>query len=154
MTKQTWLIGADNLKFAQILPNYLDTIYQYFCLRFIVSFSFLVFILCACDFSSLRLKEEIKTSERKLNSMAVDLRRREDDSSDLREKLCDSKKQIQQVQKEVRTHSVSNVWAKLCQSLYWIWLLLPCAKTPYDLDLLHAGRWEISTNEAQWSRKD
>ncbi len=35
--------------------------------------------------------------------MAVDLRRREDDSSDLREKLCDSKKQIQQVQKEVRT---------------------------------------------------
>ncbi|XP_059374849.1 kinesin-like protein KIF20B [Carassius carassius] len=49
----------------------------------------------------LRLKEEIKTSECKLNSMAVDLRRREDDSSDLREKLCDSKKQIQQVQKEI-----------------------------------------------------
>ncbi|XP_073683144.1 kinesin-like protein KIF20B [Garra rufa] len=48
-----------------------------------------------------RLKEEIKTSESKLNSMAVDLGRREDDSSDLREKLCDSKKQIQQVQKEI-----------------------------------------------------
>ncbi|XP_058605736.1 kinesin-like protein KIF20B isoform X2 [Onychostoma macrolepis] len=48
-----------------------------------------------------RLKEEIKTSECKLNGMAVDLHRREDDSSDLREKLCDSKKQIQQVQKEI-----------------------------------------------------
>lgn len=49
-----------------------------------------------------RLKEEIKTSEHKVNSLTVDLRRKDDDSSDLREKLCDSKKQIQQVQKEVR----------------------------------------------------
>lgn len=53
----------------------------------------------------LRLKEEIKTIECKMSSLTVDLRRREDDSSDLREKLGDSKKQIQQVQKEVRTHS-------------------------------------------------
>ncbi|TRY77555.1 hypothetical protein DNTS_001966 [Danionella cerebrum] len=47
------------------------------------------------------LKDEVKASECKMSNLAVDLRRREDDSSDLREKLSDSKKQIQHVQKEI-----------------------------------------------------
>lgn len=43
----------------------------------------------------------MKCSSGKLSSLSLDIQRREDESSDLREKLADSKKQIQQVQKEV-----------------------------------------------------
>lgn len=92
----------DAEKLPQNWPINQTTIYQYLCLRL---FFFYCCSFCVCGFSSLRLKEEIKTIECKMSSLAVDLRRREDDSSDLREKLGDSKKQIQQVQKEVRTHS-------------------------------------------------
>lgn len=37
----------------------------------------------------------------KFKSLSLDLQRKDDDTSDLREKLADYKKQIQQVQKEV-----------------------------------------------------
>lgn len=37
----------------------------------------------------------------KAKKFSLDLQRKEDDTSDLREKLADYKKQIQQVQKEV-----------------------------------------------------
>ncbi|XP_026165629.1 kinesin-like protein KIF20B [Mastacembelus armatus] len=46
-----------------------------------------------------RLKQEAE----KVKSLSLDLQRKEDDSSDLREKLADYKKQIQQVQKEIST---------------------------------------------------
>lgn len=52
----------------------------------------------------LRLKEEMKCSSGKLSSLSLDVQRREDESADLREKLTDAKKQIQQVQREVRWH--------------------------------------------------
>lgn len=47
------------------------------------------------------LREELKAGTDKVQSLTVDLQRRDDDSSDLKEKLADSKKQFQQVQKEV-----------------------------------------------------
>lgn len=50
---------------------------------------------------SRRLKENAKQDSDKVKSLSVDLQRKEDDTSDLREKLADYKKQIQQVQKEV-----------------------------------------------------
>ena len=53
------------------------------------------------SFSSHSLKENAKQDSEKLKSLSLDLQRRDDDSSDLREKLADYKKQIQQVQKEV-----------------------------------------------------
>lgn len=43
----------------------------------------------------------MKCSSGKLSSLSLDVQRREDELSDLREKLADSKKQIQQVQREV-----------------------------------------------------
>lgn len=43
----------------------------------------------------------MKCSSGKLSSLSVDAQRREEETSDLREKLADSKKQIQQVQREV-----------------------------------------------------
>lgn len=43
----------------------------------------------------------MKSISGQLSSLSLDLQRREDESSDLREKLADSKKQIQQVQREV-----------------------------------------------------
>uniref|UniRef100_A0A3B5B9W5 Kinesin family member 20B n=1 Tax=Stegastes partitus TaxID=144197 RepID=A0A3B5B9W5_9TELE len=49
-----------------------------------------------------RLKEDAKQDSEKVKSLSLDLQRKEDDSSDLREKLADYKKQIQQVQKEVQ----------------------------------------------------
>lgn len=57
---------------------------------------FVIFSLCV-----LRLKEEMMGSSGKLSSLSLDMQRREDELSDLREKLADSKKQIQQVQREV-----------------------------------------------------
>ncbi|KAF3841664.1 hypothetical protein F7725_023615 [Dissostichus mawsoni] len=53
-----------------------------------------------------RLKEverrrELMADSDKVKSLSVDLRRKEDDASDLKEKLSDCKKQIQQVQKEI-----------------------------------------------------
>lgn len=42
----------------------------------------------------------------KVESLSLDLQRKEDDSSDLKEKLSDYKKQIQQIQKEVHDSSV------------------------------------------------
>uniref|UniRef100_A0A3B5APY7 Kinesin family member 20B n=1 Tax=Stegastes partitus TaxID=144197 RepID=A0A3B5APY7_9TELE len=47
------------------------------------------------------LKEDAKQDSEKVKSLSLDLQRKEDDSSDLREKLADYKKQIQQVQKEI-----------------------------------------------------
>lgn len=54
-------------------------------------------------FHSPRLKENAKQDSEKVKSLSLDLQRKEDDTSDLREKLADYKKQIQQVQKEVNT---------------------------------------------------
>ena len=56
-----------------------------------------------------RLKEEQKAGTDKVQNLTLDLQRREDDSSDLKEKLVDSKKQIQQVQKEVRPQPVTSL---------------------------------------------
>lgn len=52
-------------------------------------------------FHSSRLKENAKQDAEKAKSLSLDLQRKDDDTSDLREKLADYKKQIQQVQKEV-----------------------------------------------------
>lgn len=41
------------------------------------------------------------SSSDKIRALSLDLERKEEDSSDMKEKLADSKKQIQQVQKEV-----------------------------------------------------
>lgn len=60
----------------------------------------------------LRLKENAKQDSEKVKSLSVDLQRKEEDSSDLREKLADYKKQMQQVQKEV--HSLLDV--SVCRS--------------------------------------
>uniref|UniRef100_A0AAZ3S0J3 Kinesin motor domain-containing protein n=1 Tax=Oncorhynchus tshawytscha TaxID=74940 RepID=A0AAZ3S0J3_ONCTS len=48
-----------------------------------------------------RLKETIKLDSDKVKSLSLDLERKDDEVSDLKEKLSDSKKQIQQVQKEI-----------------------------------------------------
>lgn len=50
----------------------------------------------------LRLKESGQQEAERAKSLSLDLQRKEEDASDLREKLADYKKQIQQVQKEVR----------------------------------------------------
>ncbi|KAM9345101.1 kinesin-like protein KIF20B [Symphorus nematophorus] len=47
------------------------------------------------------LKENAKQDAEKAKCLSLDLQRKEDDTSDLREKLADYKKQIQQVQKEI-----------------------------------------------------
>lgn len=60
----------------------------------------------------LRLKENAKQDSEKVKSLSVDLQRKEEDSSDLREKLADYKKQMQQVQKEV--HALLDV--SVCRS--------------------------------------
>lgn len=49
------------------------------------------------------LKENAEKEAEKVKSLTLDLQRREEDTSDLREKLADYKKQIQQVQKEVHS---------------------------------------------------
>lgn len=49
------------------------------------------------------LKENAEKEAEKVKSLKLDLQRREEDTSDLREKLADYKKQIQQVQKEVHS---------------------------------------------------
>ncbi|XP_058882414.1 kinesin-like protein KIF20B isoform X1 [Acipenser ruthenus] len=49
----------------------------------------------------LKLKNEIAESAIKIKSLSLDLQRKDEDASDLREKLADAKKQIQQVQKEI-----------------------------------------------------
>lgn len=51
---------------------------------------------------ALRLKEIAKKESEEAKSLTLNLQRREEDASDLREKLADYKKQVQQVQKEVR----------------------------------------------------
>lgn len=99
-----------------------------------------------------RLKEEIKTSEQKVNNLTVDLRRKDDDSSDLREKVCDSKKQIQQVQKEVR---ICSAWhfifgAETCHIAMSLAVLTFMWS---HSDLLNARCWEIFKTEAQWYGK-
>ncbi|XP_031660732.1 kinesin-like protein KIF20B isoform X7 [Oncorhynchus kisutch] len=48
-----------------------------------------------------RLKETIKLDSDKVKSLSLDLERKDDEVSDLKEKLSDSKKQILQVQKEI-----------------------------------------------------
>lgn len=50
----------------------------------------------------LRLKESGQQEAERAKSLSLDLQRKEEEASDLREKLADYKKQIQQVQKEVR----------------------------------------------------
>lgn len=62
---------------------------------------------------SRRLKETSRLDAEKVKSLSLDLQRKEDDSSDLREKLADYKKQIQQVQKEVHETSPSLKMDKL-----------------------------------------
>lgn len=49
----------------------------------------------------LRLKENARQEAERARRLSLDLQRKEDDTSDLRDKLADYKKQIQQVQKEV-----------------------------------------------------
>lgn len=56
-----------------------------------------------------RLKENAKQDSEKVKSLSLDLQRKDDDTSDLREKLADYKKQIQQVQKEVQTVFFENL---------------------------------------------
>ena len=53
--------------------------------------------------SLLSLKENAKQDSEKVESLGLELQRKEEDASDLREKLADYKKQVQQVQKEVGT---------------------------------------------------
>lgn len=55
-------------------------------------------VLCA----GARLKEQCTLDSDKAKSLTVDLHRRDEETADLREKLADSKRQIQQVHKEVR----------------------------------------------------
>lgn len=50
----------------------------------------------------LRLKESSQQEAKRASSLNLDLQRKEEEASDLREKLADYKKQIQQVHKEVR----------------------------------------------------
>lgn len=50
----------------------------------------------------LRLKESGQQEAERAKSLSLDLQRKEEEALDLREKLADYKKQIQQVQKEVR----------------------------------------------------
>lgn len=50
----------------------------------------------------LRLKESSQQEAERAKSLSLDLQRKEEEALDLREKLADYKKQIQQVQKEVR----------------------------------------------------
>lgn len=52
-----------------------------------------------------RLKNSAEQEQQRAQSLSLDLQRKEDDANDLREKLADYKKQIQQVQKEVRSGS-------------------------------------------------
>ena len=49
------------------------------------------------------MKETIKLDSDKVKSLSLDLERKDDEVSDLKEKLSDSKKQIQQVQIEVKS---------------------------------------------------
>lgn len=53
----------------------------------------------------LRLKESGQQEAERAKSLSLDLQRKEEEASDLREKLADYKKQIQQVQKEVSDRS-------------------------------------------------
>lgn len=55
-----------------------------------------------------RLKNDAEQEQQRAQSLSLDLQRKEEDANDLREKLADYKKQIQQVQKEVR--SGSSTW--------------------------------------------
>jgi len=55
-------------------------------------------VLCA----GVRLKEQSTLDSDRAKGLAVDLHRRDEETADLREKLADSKRQIQQVHKEVR----------------------------------------------------
>ncbi|KAK1164591.1 kinesin-like protein KIF20B [Acipenser oxyrinchus oxyrinchus] len=50
---------------------------------------------------TLKLKNENVESAIKIKSLSLDLQRKDEDASDLREKLADAKNQIQQVQKEI-----------------------------------------------------
>lgn len=56
---------------------------------------------------------------------------------------------------ELTIHSfkVFTIWSETYQSLNFCWPVLKLL-TLFDIDLLHARFWEISTTEAQWSRKD
>ena len=59
----------------------------------------------------------------RVKSQDVDLQRRDEDMADLREKLADSKRQIQQVHKEVRLHSMSLHSALLSTWVLTRWLV-------------------------------
>lgn len=48
-----------------------------------------------------RLKEELSASSALTQNLKADLQRKEEDYAELKEKLADAKKQIEQVQKEV-----------------------------------------------------
>lgn len=76
---------------------------------------------------------DAKQQQERAQSLSLDLQRKEDDANDLREKLADYKKQIQQVQKEVRSGSST-------------WLGSEVAASPAELATqivhLHVGRWD------------
>lgn len=55
-----------------------------------------------------RLKLEAQEEAQQVKSLHLELQRKEDDSSDLREKLADYRKQVQQVQKEVRIRTLED----------------------------------------------
>lgn len=63
-----------------------------------------------------RLKNDAKQEQERAQSLSLDLQRKEDDANDLREKLADYKKQIQQVQKEVRSGSSTCSGSELAAS--------------------------------------
>ena len=48
-----------------------------------------------------RLKEELSASSGLIQNLKADLQRKEEDNAELKDKLADAKKQIDQVQKEV-----------------------------------------------------
>lgn len=57
-----------------------------------------------------RLKEELSASTTLTQNLQADLQRKEEDYAELKEKLADAKKQIEQVQKEVSyLKSVANL---------------------------------------------
>lgn len=76
----------------------------------------------------------------KLSSLSLNVQRREDESSDLREKLADSKKQIQQVQREVsRSESFYELSKmRMMEAFTCLRYVSECVCVCLCADLLHA----------------
>ena len=66
-----------------------------------------VHVLCV----GFRLKQQSTLDSDRVKSLEVDLQRRDEETADLREKLADSKRQIQQVHKEVQPPPPPAPWS-------------------------------------------